>query len=318
MLTHLPVSDDERLHPGDGSQFWTETSWWGFANADQPLGGWVYVICRPELGVAAAGIWVHDGEYLAPWLQPYHRHYFHLPLPPDGDLDRLDLLGGLSIHCLDPFRRHSIHYEDDPEIRLELEFSSAGPARSLAPPGSPRGHLDQPLWASGVIDLGGRHIAIDGPAARDRSWGDRPDVGQTAHRRKDSYAWGGGTDGSFQVATVLDAQGTKSEICFGAILLGDKTCEIVSSHRRVTERSQDGSPRRIVLTLTDSTGREHRINGTVHSAVALTTLPGLLTFGTLVRWNLDSHVWWGEDQEKWPTARFRREVMTGSPPEWMS
>ena len=53
----------DRFHPvADPDPLWTETSWWGFADHERALGGMVYTLFRPNLGVASVIVQVWDAE----------------------------------------------------------------------------------------------------------------------------------------------------------------------------------------------------------------------------------------------------------------
>jgi hypothetical protein len=89
------TTDDDRFHSvGDPHPLWTETTWWGFAIPERalggPLGGMVYTLFRPNLGVATVVVNVWDGTAVEPWRSPYSRSQWHLPMPK-ADLDDLEV-----------------------------------------------------------------------------------------------------------------------------------------------------------------------------------------------------------------------------------
>lgn len=296
---------DERKHQNDGSPYWTETSYWGWADPASGLNGWIYLYARPVLGVISAGVWVYGGtDSTAPYDQPYHRHYFQLPFTEDDDLNDLALDTGLRIETISAFGEHRITYRSADEIELDLTFTARSEARLLTPPSSPQGHLDQLLLVSGTLmlpDIG--TVEIEGGAARDRTWSPRSDIDGSFKTHKDDYAWGVTADGaSFLSATVLNTDGTQM-MSFGHLLDvgGQATRQIASVHRQVPQRSDEGLPVVIELAITDENGEVTPVRGDVESTVLLTTFPGSLTMASRVRWVLDGKVLFGEDQEKWPS-----------------
>ncbi len=318
---------DEHSHPGDGSDHWTETSYWGWADRESGLSGWIYLYVRPELHVAAVGVWVYGSTAAtATWAQPYHRHYFHVPWPTDGDLADVELDAGLRIQMQEPFARHAVGYADGEHIRLDFEFRAHHAALALHPPGSPRGHVDQLLQVRGKLELAGTRHVVDGVAARDRSWGPRGDVGGSWRRHKDDYAWGVDPDGaSFLAAVILDEGGAASFTFGHVVLAADAPARAVRAvHREVVQRGRDGLPEVIELELRDEDDRLTRARGEVESAIVLTTFPGIITIASRVRWSAGGRSFLGEDQEKWPahlltpTGRSTEGPAGGPGGRWMS
>ena len=80
----LTDADDRHHEVADPHPMWTETTWWGFFVPDRALGGMIYTLFRPNLGVATLLVAVWDAEATEPWRVPYHRSQWHLPMPSDG------------------------------------------------------------------------------------------------------------------------------------------------------------------------------------------------------------------------------------------
>ena len=80
---------DDGFHPvADPDPLWTETTWWGFMVPERSLGGMLYTLFRPNLGVASVVVQVWDADAVEPWRAPYARQLWHLP-HPTGDLTDL-------------------------------------------------------------------------------------------------------------------------------------------------------------------------------------------------------------------------------------
>ena len=79
------------------------------------------------------------------------------------------------------------------------------------------------------------------------------------------------------------------------------------THRgRVLERGADGRPLKLELFAEDELGRELRATGT---CVAWLRFPGLTFIAywwSMVKWEFDGQVVYGEEQEGWPMQDYRR------------
>ena len=53
---------DDAFHFESMSERWweTETCWFSFHHPERRLGGWLYVMARPNVGAVAGGAWIWD------------------------------------------------------------------------------------------------------------------------------------------------------------------------------------------------------------------------------------------------------------------
>jgi hypothetical protein len=297
--------DDERLHAPDGDdRLWAETSWWVFTDPATTVAGWVYLLVRPTLGVASLGVWVWDDGNVVPWELPYSKSMVHIPVAADFDLRHVNLPEhGLELKVVEPFRAADLIYRDQGSIDIELLFRAAGPPSPMGV-GATTGHLDQPLWVSGGVRVDGRHIAVDGPAFRDRTWSSRP---ETAPGALNSYTWAVGEHDAFQQLAVLRGDGTPA-VTGGFLGRDGTTSPLTAVTREVLERDVDGRPRRLAVRGRDELDRELHADGVVVSAAAINGFAGYLTWASLVRWDVGGREVWGEDHDSWPHPLWRSRV----------
>ena len=97
---------DDAFHPGTTEdRSWTETCWFAAAVPERGLAIWTYPLFRPELGIMSCGIYVWEPGAEELWQLPYYRTWWHLPIPPDAALERLELPNGLRYERLEPLDR---------------------------------------------------------------------------------------------------------------------------------------------------------------------------------------------------------------------
>ena len=122
---------------GDGDPLGT---WWGFMVPERSLGGMLYTLFRPNLGVVSVVVQVWDAGAVEPWLAPYARQLWHLP-HPTGDLTDCEV-GGLRLECLEPLTAYRLRFDDDDLMSLDLEFRGLSAPHEV-PVGGGSGHFDQ-------------------------------------------------------------------------------------------------------------------------------------------------------------------------------
>lgn len=56
------TESDDAFHFESMSERWweTETCWFSFHHPERRLGGWLYVMARPNVGAVAGGAWIWD------------------------------------------------------------------------------------------------------------------------------------------------------------------------------------------------------------------------------------------------------------------
>lgn len=169
----LTEADDRHHEVGDPHPLWTETTWWGLVVPDRSLGGMIYTLLRPNLGVATLLVAIWDAEATEPWRVPYHRSQWHIPFPK-GELDDIDI-GGFRLRCVEALSNYDLSYEDGDALALDLRFAGVMDPHVVFADRH-MGHFDQLGRVTGTIATSGTRIEVDALAIRDRSWYVRDDA----------------------------------------------------------------------------------------------------------------------------------------------
>ena len=299
---------DDAFHFDQMTDRWweTETCWFSFCEPERKLGGWLYVMVRPNIGTVAGGAWVWDHTTSLPWDVLYSTNYTTLRLPPDADLRDVELPTGVRIKVIKPLSDYAIGYHDGPRLQIDLRFSAVMKPFPLAHAGSSFGqshHFDQVGHVTGVVTLHGEPIEIDCLAMRDRSWGPRVE-----HRpRQTSYV--SGVADPEHGFLALCGDGTFAATISHGFLLRDGEVSQIASGRRLVERDHmDGRVRRIRIESVDEQGRVLTATGEPISRIIINRHT-MIDSNSLLRWEIDGAEGWGEDQDLWPVhqwADFRR------------
>jgi hypothetical protein len=250
---------------------------------------------------AAAYFWDDRGNQI--WNARYVKNFWHLPIP-DQPLSDIRMQNGIRYKVLEPLQRYAIGF-DDPDgddLHVDLTFTAVARANMLA--GS---HLDQPGRYRGTIVLEGQTIDVDSYGFRDRSWGPRPQFGDSMH---------GAANGGYSYATASERDGFHAitmnygERCIGIhgyVVRDGEWSKLASAEREVVERDADtGFPRRVVLDIVDEAGRETHCEGRALNQLAFPINPNMLTINCLTEWTFDGVTAYGEDHDNWSAASIRR------------
>lgn len=291
-----------------GDDWWaTETAWFSFHHPGRNLGGWLYSMARPNIGIISGGAWVWDHTAHLPWEVPYSANYTALPLPKDRDLTDITLPTGVSIKVLEPCMSYALGYDDPERLQVRLRFDGVMPPEALTATGSTFGsahHFDQIGRVSGHIVLHGEHIEIDCLAMRDRTWGRRPEN----RPRQASYITGvASSEHGFLAVTNVRPEG--DQVAYGFLRRDGCTVGLAGGERRVHRDGATGLTSRIELDATDKEGRTLSAVGKPVSRIIINRHT-FIDANSLLRWTLNEEEAWGEEQDMWPTHRFsqmRRE-----------
>ena len=285
---------DDHFHPvADPDPLWTETTWWGFMVPERSLGGMVYTLFRPNLGVATLVVQVWDADAVEPWLAPYARQLWHLPMP-DGELTDCQV-GGLHLECLEPLSTYRLRYEDEGIVALDVEFRGLTAPHEV-PVGGGSGHLDQAGQVVGSLVLGGEEIAVDAPGLRDRSWYVRQD--RRTLRAGYTYAVVDDTEHLVVHSRGLPGAGDDT-VVVGGYLLRDGVKADLASGTRSVERRRRGHPDVLTIDATDAEGRRVLATGTTFASLASQSTPGMFAWMSMCRWSVDGREALGEDHDVW-------------------
>jgi hypothetical protein len=290
-MTRALTADDDRFHAAPTTDpMWTETTWWGFAAPDRPLGGMVYALFRPNLGVAALVTQIWDADAVEPWAAPYARSLWHLPLPA-GDLDDTEV-GPLRLRCLDPLTAYELRY-DDGVLALDLDYRAVtSPHVVAADPAV--GHFDQLCHVTGRLRAGGHTVDVDVHALRDRSWYVRDD----RRTLRSGYTYGA-ADADHHFLAYSRPSGPDADECDvnGGYLVRDGVkSNLASGTRRVTNRRR-GHPDEVEITAIDDDGRTLTAHGHVTASLASQSTPGMFAWMSIAAWDIDGRPGHGEDHD---------------------
>jgi hypothetical protein len=301
---------DDELHSAElGGRWWaTETSWFSFHDAERHLGGWLYTMIRPNIGTVAGGAWVWDDSAWLPWEVLYSANYSALQLSPDTDLRDTTLPTGVAIRVVEPTRTYDLGYEDPGRLRLALRFEGVMAPEPLRAVGSTFGsahHFDQFGRVTGTVDIGTEHITIDCLAMRDRTWGPRPE-----HRpRRAAYVTGAASDGHSFLAVTNTTPGA-DPVAYGFLRRDGHTVGLAAGTRTVRRHPRHGWVERVTVDATDMEGRPlHAVGEPVSRMIV--NRHTFIDINSLLHWDLDGEVAWGEDQDMWPVHTFAAASRAG-------
>lgn len=304
---------DDHFHFEEmGEDWWaTETAWFSFHHPERRLGGWLYTMVRPNIGTVAGGAWVWDDTANLPWEVPYSANYTALELPDGADLADCRLPTGVSMRVLEPCTRYALRVEDGERLQADLVFDAVMPPEPLTATGSTFGsahHFDQFGRVTGEVVLHGERIAIDCIGMRDRTWGRRPE-----NRPRQAAYVTGAVDGEHAFLAVTNATEDGERVAYGFLRRDGETVSLAEGERRVERDPEIGWMTRIELSARDAEGRALEATGTPVSRIVLNRHT-FIDINSLVRWDVDGHTGWGEDQDMWPVhrwSRLRRERRAG-------
>lgn len=300
---------DDRFHPPTTAEpTWAETAWFAARIPERELVVWFYPLYRPQLGVMSCAVTVFAPGHRELWELPYHRPYWHQPIPEGlaGPCD-VALPNGLTYETLEPLRRYRLRYADGEAFTADLEFTALHEAHPLGVEDG-RGHLDQLGRVTGHVVLHGERLEADGIEMRDRTWSPRREARE---RTRLGYSYGARIDGpAFHCSTKLTG-GDEPVFLTGFVLDedGGKT-DLVHATREVV-RDARGRPETIRLALSTADGAVREVTGEVRGQTAIVTSPYTM-FVSLVRWTLpDGSLVDGEDQDTWSPSRLRTFLREG-------
>ena len=179
--------EDAEFHFRPDSHWqWVETIALPFHVPGTTLGGIVYVVTRPMLGVCACDISLHDRISELWEEQLYIDNQQHLPCPKS--LLDFSLPNGLTVTAVEPVKHYRVRYEGIDDTAFELDFVALHEPYDLNDPAqdplaaarhggawdtSWSGHYDVTYRIRGRLKVRGKEYAVDCVDTGDRSWGPR-------------------------------------------------------------------------------------------------------------------------------------------------
>ena len=296
---------DDGFHFAEmGDDWWaTETAWFSFHHHARRLGGWLYSLVRPKIGTVAGGCWIWDDSAHLPWEVLYCANYSALPMPRDQELIDCRLATGVAIKVIEPCMRYALGYDDGERLQADLRFEGVMPPEPLTAVGSTFGsahHFDQFGRVTGELVLHGERIAIDCIAMRDRTWGRRPED----RPRQAAYVTGA-ADAAHGFLAVTNVRPERDQVAYGFLLRDGRTAGFADGERRVERDPRAGWVTRVTIEARDIEGRDMIASGVPVSRIIIDRHT-FIDVNSLIRWDLDGTVAWGEDQDMWPVHRWAR------------
>ncbi len=300
-----------------GDAWWaTETAWFSFHDADRKLGGWLYTMARPNIGIVSGGAWIWDDSASLPWEVPFSANYTALPIPKDQDLTDITLPTGVSIRVIEPCMSYALGFDDGGRGRLsaDLRFDGVMPPEPLTAAGTTFGsahHFDQFGRVHGHIELHGERIEIDCLGMRDRTWGRRPEN----RPRRAAYITGmADPDTGFLAVTNVQPEG--EVVAYGFLRREGRTVSLAGGTRIGERDPGSGTTTRVELHVSDQEGRELVARGEPVSRIIINRHT-FIDISSLVRWDCgDDGIAWGEEQDMWPMHRFARMMRERRCADW--
>ena len=140
---------------------------------------------------------------------------------------------------------------------------------------------------------------------RDRTWGRRPED----RPRQAGYVTGA-ADATHGFLAVTNPRPEGDHVAYGFLWRDGRTASLAGAQRRVERDPRGGWITRVTLEARDVEGREMVASGVAVSQMVINRHT-FIDVTSLVRWDLNGALAWGEDQDMWPIhrwARTRREA----------
>ncbi|OWT66354.1 DUF7065 domain-containing protein [Candidimonas nitroreducens] len=184
------TSDDIEFHPNaPTNRLWTETTYLAFNVPEAALQGTLYVLARPNMGVALSSVVIARGIRRHPHEVDFCDPQIHLPCP--AAYSRFKLENGLALEASSLTDWHFTYEHQLGACRFDLTLNGAhrpydaadpaeNPLSGATPHTDPRvgdawsnGHFDLKGRITGSLELYGKSYQIDCHEGMDRSWGPR-------------------------------------------------------------------------------------------------------------------------------------------------
>jgi hypothetical protein len=302
VTTQLPQADrfsDDR----SDSPYWNESVWFSVSKPEEKLHGLIQYYFRPNMGMLNGGPVLWDPTGTSQWDCLYY-NWSHLQAMPAG-AHKFDMTArtSLSVKVLEPLQRYVIGYDNE-GLHMDLTWTAIAPIHELktgdaGQQSTAKFHLEQAGRMTGIIRLDGREIAIDCFSMRDTSFGAR-DYESLA---TGGYFWGIAADTSFHAIAM--GEGDEQKVIGGFIWRDGAMSSLVSGTRKVTEYDAKG-PRRMLFEAVDQLGRTISATGRLDDGFIFTGYTDHTVVWSLVEWDWDGVVHWGDNQDFCSAVKFRK------------
>lgn len=273
---------DSEFHPRDpDDRTWTETMFLPFAIPDEGIFGNVYVLARPNVGIATSSILIGKGFCTQPYEIAFTDPQVHLPCPES--FAKFTLGNGLSVNAPTP-KEYDVSYENTlGACSLDLSFRAL---HEPFDPGDPEqnpllaadrstgdsrhgdewenGHFEVKGHITGNLELRGKKYKVDCYDGMDHSWGPRTETGTR------SVAWVSvnfGPELAVHLAVLIDlrdGQVRYEKLRFGFVVENGEVHPVVDADIRAEHTQLLAINNHIRIT--DARGKEYEFFGTAISS----------------------------------------------------
>lgn len=302
MMKDLPQADRFYDNPGK-DPYWNESVWFSLSIPERRIHGVIQYYFRPNMGMLNGGPILWDPSGTNTWDCLYYNWSHLQAVPADAQKFSMTANNSLSVEVLEPLKRYAIGYNNE-GFELDLEWQALGPPHQLRSkdPGqqaTQKFHIEQPGRMVGTVRRDGEVLAIDCYSMRDTSYGPR----NYASTAVGGYFWGIAAETAFHA--IAKGEGREQTVIGGFIWRDGELASLVSGTRRVEEFGPYG-PRRVVLEATDQRGRTITARGKIDDGFIFTGYTDHTVVWSLLEWDWDGVIHWGDNQEFCPSLRFRR------------
>jgi hypothetical protein len=313
----LITAADMQFHPRDPSLTdWTETMFMIFTVPEAGILGNLYVLARPNLGVATSSVMIQQGFCRQPYEIDFCDPQVHTPCPES--FTSFALPSGLSVEVTKPLLGYHVDYEaSSGACRFSLDFDAlmrpfdmhdadenplfaagddwAEPHRAGVH--SRKGHFDLLGRVTGELELRGQRYQIDCVDGMDHSWGPRSE--QTAGTGSRAASWlhvSFGDDFGMHLAMALDIRDGEvvyDGLRFGYVMDQGEVFGVIDAEVEATRVDMIGVSNRIRAR--DVRGREYEFSGTaVAGAPWYSFNPCCVSYQSLYRYQHEGRVGYNE------------------------
>lgn len=294
---------DTEFHPRDpADRIWTETTYLAFNVPEAALQGTLYVLARPNLGVAMSSVVISRGFRRRLHEIDFCDPQIHLPAP--ASYSKFDLANGLSVEarsltdwrftyahklgaCRFDLTLHGLHHPHDPLDPRENPLHGTSKDPRVGDAWS-NGHFDLKGRITGELTLRGKTYAVDCFEGMDRSWGPR---NETPNRASAYVSVNFGEDLAMWLTMPLDVRADGSvvyeKVNSGFLVRKGIVTSIASA--TIEADTEDMLAARDRITVTTATGDRYAFEGEAIGCRPLGSFnPSIAAFLSLMRYR------WGD------------------------
>ncbi len=251
---------DEGRHDKTDDKFWQESYYFNFVDAQAGVYGFTRLGWRVNEGEVDGILFVIRGKDLwyayPPVNRPFSEPWENVRLPEQARVRRL-------VYKMDePFKRWRLILEGKKDC-MDLEFECFTPVydynaeKKSLPENVAAMHYEQSGRVRGKLKLRGREVEINGTGQRDHSWGIRDWAGV------EGWRWITAQFSDKFSFNIFSVNSNGAEHAGGFVFDGKDNARVVNSDIQLTLASDNQTPAKALLLLTDEHNRTHEITAEV-------------------------------------------------------